>query len=71
MPLEAGAYGIGKSLAELRLKELGVEITAVRRQRIRVVDPVAETRLELEDVLVLLGTPSQIASAETRLLKGL
>jgi CPA2 family monovalent cation:H+ antiporter-2 len=71
VPLEAGAYGIGKSLAELRLKELGVEITAVRRQRIRVVDPVAETRLELEDVLVLLGTPSQIASAETRLLKGL
>ncbi len=70
VPLEAGAYGIGKSLAELRLKELGVEITAVRRQRIRVVDPVPETRLELEDVLVLLGTPSQIASAETRLLKG-
>ncbi len=70
VPLEAGAYGIGKSLAELRLRELGVEITAVRRQRIRVVDPVPETRLELEDVLVLLGTPSQIASAETRLLKG-
>ncbi|WP_298624331.1 cation:proton antiporter [uncultured Zoogloea sp.] len=70
VPLEAGAYGIGKSLAELRLKELGVEITAVRRQRIRVVDPVPETRLELEDVLVLLGTPSQISSAETRLLKG-
>ena len=70
VPLEAGAYAIGKSLAELRLKELGVEITAVRRQRIRVVDPVPETRLELEDVLVLLGTPSQISSAETRLLKG-
>ncbi|MCK6373725.1 MAG: cation:proton antiporter [Zoogloea sp.] len=71
VPLEAGAYAIGKSLAELRLKELGVEITAVRRQRIRVVDPVAETRLELEDVLVLLGTPSQISNAETRLLKGI
>ncbi|WP_153161179.1 cation:proton antiporter [Zoogloea sp. 1C4] len=70
VPLDAGAYAIGKSLAELRLKELGVEITAVRRQRIRVVDPVPETRLELEDVLVLLGTPSQISSAETRLLKG-
>ncbi|GLT21553.1 sodium/hydrogen exchanger family protein [Zoogloea oryzae] len=70
VPLEAGAYAIGKSLAELRLRELGVEITAVRRQRIRVVDPVPETRLELEDVLVLLGTPSQISSAETRLLKG-
>ena len=71
VPLEAGAYAIGKSLAELRLKEVGVEITAVRRQRIRVVDPVAETRLELEDVLVLLGTPSQISNAETRLLKGI
>lgn len=71
VPLEAGAFAIGKSLGELRLAEAGVEITAVRRQRIRVGDPLPETRLDLNDVLVLLGTPSQLANAETRLLKGL
>jgi monovalent cation:H+ antiporter-2, CPA2 family len=69
--LDAGAYAIGKTLAELMMEESGVEVSAVRRQRIRVVDPVPETRLELEDVLVLLGTPAQLANAEIRLFKGL
>ncbi|MCK6396219.1 monovalent cation:proton antiporter-2 (CPA2) family protein [Zoogloea sp.] len=69
--MAAGAHAIGYSLEELRLRETGVEVSAVRRQRIRVVDPTPETRLELDDVLVLLGTPTQLASAETRLFKGL
>jgi hypothetical protein len=47
---------IGHSLEELRLRETGVEVSAVpsaypcRR-------PHPETRIELDDVLVLLGTP--------------
>ena len=69
--MAAGAHAIGHSLEELRLRETGVEVSAVRRQRIRVVDPTPETRIELDDVLVLLGTPSQLASAESRLFKGL
>lgn len=69
--LDAGAYAIGKTLADLRLQELGVEVSALRRQRVRIVEPAADTRLDLEDVLVMLGTPSQLANAETRLFKGL
>ncbi|MDD2989360.1 MAG: cation:proton antiporter [Zoogloea sp.] len=69
--MAVGAHAIGHSLEELRLRETGVEVSAVRRQRIRVVDPIPETRIELDDVLVLLGTPTQLASAETRLFKGL
>ncbi|MBN8285208.1 monovalent cation:proton antiporter family protein [Zoogloea sp.] len=69
--MAAGAHAIGHTLEELRLRETGVEVSAVRRQRIRVVDPTPETRIELDDVLVLLGTPSQLASAESRLFKGL
>ena len=69
--LNAGAYAIGKSLADLRLRELGAEITAVRRQRVRLIDLAPDMLLGLDDVLVLLGTPSQLAGAETRLLKGL
>ena len=69
--MAVGAHAIGHSLEELRLRETGVEVSAVRRQRIRVVDPTPDTRIEVDDVLVLLGTPSQLASAETRLFKGL
>lgn len=69
--LDAGAYAIGKTLADLRLHELGVEVSALRRQRVRIVEPAVDTRLSLEDVLVMLGTPSQLANAETRLFKGL
>jgi CPA2 family monovalent cation:H+ antiporter-2 len=69
--MAAGTHAIGRTLAGLRMKELGVEVIAVRRQRIRVVDPTPDTLLELDDVLVLLGTPSQLANAETRLFKGL
>ncbi|MDD3354943.1 cation:proton antiporter [Zoogloea sp.] len=68
--LAAGAHGIGFSLEELHLGETGVEVSALRRQRVRVVDPQQDTRLELDDVLVLLGTPSQLTLAEARLLKG-
>ena len=68
--MAVGAHAIGRSLEQLRLRETGVEVSAVRRQRIRVVDPVPDTRLELDDVVVLLGTPSQLASAESRLFKG-
>ena len=60
------AYAIGKTLADLRLHELGVEVSALRRQRVRIVEPAVDTRLDLEDVLVMLGTPSQLANAETR-----
>jgi len=70
VPMESGAYAIGKRLADLRLPELGVEISAVRRQRVRLVDPAGEMRLEQADVLVLLGTPAQLSNAESRLLKG-
>ncbi|NML28038.1 monovalent cation:proton antiporter-2 (CPA2) family protein [Zoogloea dura] len=69
--MAAGAHAIGHSLAELHLGETGVEVSAVRRQRVRMVDPLPETRLELDDVLVLLGTPSQLALAEARLFKGM
>ena len=69
--LNAGANAIGKSLAELCLQEHGVEISALRRQRVRLVDPEPGMRLAQDDVLVLLGTPSQLSGAETRLLKGM
>jgi len=68
--LKAGATAAGKTLAELDLGQLSVQVTAVRRHGIRGFDPAPETRLEIGDVVVLLGTPEGLAAAEVKLLKG-
>ncbi|MFZ5508927.1 MAG: monovalent cation:proton antiporter-2 (CPA2) family protein [Pseudomonadota bacterium] len=68
--LNAGAYAIGRTLGELGLERFGVTVSAVRRRNIRGVSPGPETRLEVGDVLVLLGVPDGLAAAEGRLLKG-
>ncbi|MBS4099232.1 MAG: monovalent cation:proton antiporter-2 (CPA2) family protein [Sulfuricella sp.] len=61
--------GVGKTLAELKLEDFGVRVTAVRRHDIRGFDPAPETRLEASDVLVLLGPPDGLEAASVRLLK--
>jgi monovalent cation:H+ antiporter-2, CPA2 family len=68
--LEAGAYAVGRTLAELDLGRPGVEVTAVRRRGIRADEPGPETRFEAGDVLVLLGRPAALDAAEARLLQG-
>lgn len=68
--LGKGAYAIGRTLGELAIDGRGVEVTAVRRRNIRALEPTAETRFEAGDVVVLLGVPGALATAESRLLKG-
>jgi len=68
--LVAGAHAIGRTLGELGVMGLGVEVTAVRRRNIRALEPSAETRFEAGDVVVLLGVPEALAVVEERLLKG-
>ncbi|WP_313950792.1 cation:proton antiporter [Accumulibacter sp.] len=65
-----GAHAIGRTLGELAVQALGVEVTAVRRRNIRALEPSPETRFDVGDVVVLLGTPSALAAAEERLLRG-
>ena len=65
-----GAAAIGRSLGELNLASLNVEVTAVRRRNVRTVTPVAEIRIEEGDVLVLLGVEEDHAAAEIKLLQG-
>ncbi|MDH2919177.1 MAG: monovalent cation:proton antiporter-2 (CPA2) family protein [Sideroxydans sp.] len=61
---------VGKSLAEMALAELKVEVNAVRRHGIRGAQPLAETQLLAGDVLVLLGLPDALKAAQLRLHKG-
>jgi CPA2 family monovalent cation:H+ antiporter-2 len=65
-----GAAAIGKSLGELALDELDVEVTAVRRRNVRTVTPAPDVRIEEGDVVVLLGVPEDLAAAEMKLLQG-
>lgn len=65
-----GARAIGRTLGELDLPRLGVQVTAVRRRNIRGVAPEPTTRIEEGDVLVLLGGEEDLAAAEIRLIQG-
>ncbi|AJC15892.1 monovalent cation:proton antiporter family protein [Pandoraea sputorum] len=67
VPLTLNAAAVGRTLGELRLDKLGVTVTAIRRHGIRGVEPVAETRLMAEDIVVLRGLPDKLVAAETRL----
>ncbi len=69
--LAGGAYALGKSLADLGLTELGVQIKAVRRPgTARRLAPQEVATLEQGDVVVLLGVADLLAAAEIRLLQG-
>ncbi|RBL67526.1 potassium transporter, partial [Pseudomonas sp. MWU13-2625] len=65
-----GAHAIGRPLGELHLQQLGVEVKSVRRNSIRRLDFDADFEIDANDVLVLLGTPEQLALAEARILEG-
>ena len=69
VPLHPGAAGAGRTLEELGLRPLGVEVTAVRRRGIRGADPSPGMRLQAGDVVVLRGIPDALDLAERRLLE--
>jgi CPA2 family monovalent cation:H+ antiporter-2 len=68
--VESGSKGVGKTLADAGLEELGVEVVAIRRRGIRALDPEADTVLAGGDVLVLRGDTEALAAGEIRLLQG-
>ncbi len=68
--LAGGAHASGRRLEDLALDRLGVQVTALRRHELRMISPDPKTALQQGDVIVLLGTPEQLAAAEMRLLQG-
>ena len=67
VPVDERADAVGRTLADLGLVELGVEVTAIRRHGIRGVEPDSSTKLREADIVVLRGLPEQLAQAEERL----
>jgi len=68
--IEEGAAANGKTLQTLRLEELGVQLTALRRAGVRETRLQPDMQIQSGDVLVLAGTPEALARAEMRLLQG-
>lgn len=67
--MDSRADAVGRTLGELGLRQLGVEVTAIRRRGIRGGEPDAAARIMMNDILVLRGTPPALAEAEERLLR--
>lgn len=65
-----GAAAINKTLGDIDLASLAVEVTAVRRRNIRGILPLDDTKLIVGDVLVLKGTQENLAAAEIKLIQG-
>lgn len=68
--LHPGAFAVGRALTELNLSGPRAEVSAIRRRGIRAVQPSGEFEFMAGDVVVLLGSPEQLALAEKRLLQG-
>ncbi|HIC7212505.1 cation:proton antiporter domain-containing protein [Burkholderia stabilis] len=67
VPVDVRADAVGRSLEELGLYALGLEVTAIRRHGIRGVEPDPQTKLRASDIVVLRGLPEALALAEERL----
>ncbi|CAN5138742.1 monovalent cation:proton antiporter family protein [soil metagenome] len=68
--LPPGARAVGHTLAELELEDAEIAVTAIRRDGIVGRQPVPETVLKENDVLVLYGTPEALERGEAILLTG-
>jgi monovalent cation:H+ antiporter-2, CPA2 family len=67
--VDGNADAVGRTLDELGLASMGVQVTAIRRHGIRGVEPGPETKLREADIVVLRGLPDALALAEERLLR--
>jgi CPA2 family monovalent cation:H+ antiporter-2 len=69
--LEPGAHAVGRTLAEVGLAGLAVQVRAIRRPGARArLAPDEVGRLEAGDIVVLLGEPEPLIAAEEKLLRG-
>ena len=63
-------FGVGKTLDEVGLAEMEVEVNSVRRHNVRGTQPAGDMVLRTGDVLVLLGQQLPLLAAEKKLREG-
>jgi CPA2 family monovalent cation:H+ antiporter-2 len=70
VPIPTDAYACGKRLIDLWVEEYSVQVKSIRRRNLKGLEPVPDAILLEGDVVVLQGTPDNLASAEQFLLTG-
>jgi len=65
-----GAWAVGRSLAEVKNRGVGVTFTGVRRHGILGREPGSDTVLRDGDIVVIYGQPEELERAEAVLLAG-
>ena len=68
--ISAGAYAIGRRLADMQLDNFGVEIKSIRRPNSNGAHITPESLIAEGDVIVLLGQPTGLTNAQNALLIG-
>jgi CPA2 family monovalent cation:H+ antiporter-2 len=68
--LEESYAAVGRTLDEINLADLDVEVNSVRRHNVRGTHPAGDMVMRAGDVLVLLGEPVPLMAAEKRLREG-
>jgi CPA2 family monovalent cation:H+ antiporter-2 len=68
--LQKGDAAVGKTLDEMHLAELGIEVNSIRRHNVEGSHPTGNMTLHIGDVLMMLGDPVSLADAEKRLRSG-
>ena len=68
--VDAGAASVGMTIEDLDIGTEGVFLIALRRAGVRQMEPAASTRLAVGDILILNGSPENLARAEMKILQG-
>lgn len=68
--ISAGAFAVGRRLADMHLDILDVEVKTIRRPNLIGVAPTVDSTLAEGDVIVLLGQPTGLTNAQNALLIG-
>lgn len=68
--LPDNAFAVGKTLEELNLKRMRVDVIGLRRDHNEIENPALSTLLEAQDVLVIRAKPRRVERAERYLLEG-
>lgn len=64
------SWAANKMLADINLKEIGVEVMAIRRGQEKHVKPHGNIKIHPNDIVVLFGSANKLEDAERRLLEG-
>lgn len=64
------AFAVDRSLFELNLKEMGVEVMSIRRGDEKHVKPHHHIKIKENDIVVIFGTLNNLELAERRLMEG-